>query len=233
MKLFWRRSSLAEDRFEAWIKRRHQERVLSGQTESVGPCPDEAFLENLARKSRKIALSDPRVDHAATCPICMSRILAFREEYRSHNRKLTFAIVAAACLVLVAGLIAWSQYESHRQKTLAVASPISKTVDLWNSGTYRGQQTGQLQSVTLPAARVQLTIILPRFSTSGRYLVAVTRDQSGNGVVVEGAVSAVTSGEQEMVSVDLDLRRIKSGAYFLSMTHEQDHAAYYYPLQIK
>jgi len=29
------------------------------------------------------------------------------------------------------------------------------------------------------------------------------------------------------------LRSVKAGAYFLSTTHEQDQAAYYYPLQIK
>jgi hypothetical protein len=29
------------------------------------------------------------------------------------------------------------------------------------------------------------------------------------------------------------LRSAKAGAYFLSTTHEQDQAAYYYPFQIK
>jgi hypothetical protein len=33
--------------------------------------------------------------------------------------------------------------------------------------------------------------------------------------------------------VDLDLHSAAAGTYFLATTHEQDQAAYYYPLQIK
>jgi len=74
MRLNLRWSSRAENRFEKWIAQHHQERVLAGDTTVAGPCPDRAFLENLARRSRKVALSDPRVDHTATCPICMNRL---------------------------------------------------------------------------------------------------------------------------------------------------------------
>ena len=41
-----------------------------------------------------------------------------------------------------------------------------------------------------------------------------------------------TNGQQEAIFVDLD-REAKAGAYFLSTTHEQDQATYYYPLQIR
>ena len=116
---------------------------------------------------------------------------------------------------------------------LAQAPPVPETVDLWDAATYRGQQPGQLQSVELPTTRIHLTIILPRFSFAGQYLVGVTRDQNGNGVVAEGAAPTSGNGAQQKVSVDLDLRGAKPGAYFLSTTHEQDQAAYYYPLQIK
>jgi hypothetical protein len=145
---------------------------------------------------------------------------------------MTWALAGAACVVLVACLVAWSRHESQ-QRMLAQAPPIPETVDLWNAATYRGQQPGQLQSVELPAARVHLTIILPRFSFAGQYLVGVTRDQNGNGAVAEGAAPTSGNGAQQKVSVDLDLRSAKPGAYFLSTTHEQDEAAYYYPLQIK
>lgn len=233
MNLFRRESSRAEDRFEAWLNQEHQERVLSGQTESAGPCPDEAFLRGVARRSKVIPLSDPRIDHAANCPNCMNRILALRrDDARSDGKKLAFGL-AAVCLVIVVGLIAWFQYDHHRQETVAIAAPVSKVVDLSNAGTFRGEQPGQLQSVVLPAAPVVLTIILPRFSPTGQYLVAVTRDQSGNGVIAEEFASASASNGEQSVSVNLDLRSTKAGAYFLSTTHEQDQAAYYYPLQIK
>jgi hypothetical protein len=232
MNLFGRESSRAEDRFEAWLKRMHQERVLSGETEPTGPCPDEAFLRGVARRSRSISLRDPRIDHVANCANCMNLILAMRQNVRAERRKLAFGL-AAACLVLSAGLAGRIRYEMHHRQTMASVAPVSATVDLWNTGTYRGEQPGQLQSVSLPSAPVRLTIILPRFSSAGQYLIAVTRDQSGNGVIAEGFASATASNGQERVSLDLDLRSAKAGKYFLSTTHEQDQAAYYYPLQIK
>jgi hypothetical protein len=232
MWLSWRRSSRAEDRIDKWITHQHQRRVLAGETTPSGPCPDEAFLRALARRAGSIDLSDPRVDHAATCPNCMSRLLALRQKNQSRRRKLTWAIASAACIILVAGLIGWWRYQG-RERMLANAAPVAETVNLWNAATYRGQQPAQLQSVKLPAARVHMTIILPQFSPSGQYLVAVTRDQNGNGLVAEGTAAAAVGGAQEKVVVDLDLRRARAGSYFLSTTHEQDQTAYYYPLQIK
>lgn len=233
MNLLGRGSSRAEDRFEAWLKQKHQERVLSGQTEPAGPCPNEAYLRGVARRSRFIQLSDPRIDHVADCPNCTTRLKAMRQTIRLQRKKLIFGLSTGFAVVIV-GLIAWFGYPGHNQETVATAAPVSRIVDLWNTGTYRGEQPSPLQSVILPSARVRLTIILPRFSSPGQYLVAVTRDQSGNGVVAEGFASAIgSSNGQEKVSMELDLRRARAGAYFLSTTHEQDQAAYYYPLQIK
>lgn len=75
MPLSWCRSRRVEDRLEKWISQQHQRRVLAGETTPFGPCPDEAFLRALARRSKSIALSDPRVDHAVMCPNCMNRLL--------------------------------------------------------------------------------------------------------------------------------------------------------------
>ena len=233
MNWFGLMSSRGEDKFEAWIKRLHEQRVASGQTQPVGPCPDEEFLRGLAKRSRAISLSDARIDHAATCSTCMSRIVALRDENRAGNRRLIYALTAATCLILVAATLGWFYLRQNREQTVAVAQPVSKTVDLWNAGTDRGEQPGQLQSVELPAAVVRLTVILPRFSPSGQYLIAVTRKEDGTGLVAEGLAPTVGAGQQEKVSVVLDLRRVTAGAYFLSTTHEQDQAAYYYPLQIK
>jgi hypothetical protein len=140
--------------------------------------------------------------------------------------------LVTACLV-IAAVIAVARYGMHKHSPASNMAIVSKTVNLWDVGTFRGEQPDQLQAVTLPAAWVRLKIILPRFSPPGQYLVAVTRDQSGNGVIAEGSAAALASGDKEAVAVDLDLRKAKSGQYFLSTTHEQDQASYYYPLQIK
>jgi hypothetical protein len=232
MRLSWRRSSSAEDRFEVWITESHQRRVLAGETTPVDPCPDEAFLRDLSRRSKRIPLSDPRVDHAATCPACMTRLLEFRRKSQSHNRKLVFTAAIASCLIVASVLIAIARYRVSRPGPTGLAV-VSQTVDLWDVGTVRGEQPGQLQSISLPAGLVRASIILPRFSPPGQYVVAVTRDRYGNGVVAQTSAVAVTRGNKEIVSLDLDLRDAKAGQYFLATTHEQDQAAYYYSLQVR
>ena len=56
MRLSWSWPSRAEDRFESWLAQSHEERVLAGETTPVGPCPDEAFLRDLSRRAKRIAL---------------------------------------------------------------------------------------------------------------------------------------------------------------------------------
>jgi len=231
--LSWSRPSRAEDRIESWLVQRHQERVLAGETTPVGPCPDEIFLRDLARKAKRIDLLDPRVDHAANCSTCMNQILAFQQESRSRRRKLALGTAVAVCLVIAAAVIGIARYGVQGKLPSADLAVASQTVNLWDAGTIRGNQPGSLQSVFLPAALVRVTIILPRFSPPGQYAVAVTQDQNGNGVVAQRSAPATINGDHESLSVELDLRAAKAGAYFLATTHEQDEASYYYPLQIK
>ena len=235
-KLRW--FSRAEDRLDAWVTRQYQESVLDGRTAPVGACPDEAFLESVAQQSKQIALSDPRVDHAANCPVCMRRLLELRSQHLSRRRRLVFTAAVGCCLLIVAAFVVVSWRGANTLRPAAYMAAIPETIDLSNAGTLRGSQPNSaelspLESVSLPAALVKVTIILPRFSRAGQYTVAVTRDQTVNDPLAHGSTVATGIGDREEVSVDLDLRNSKPGAYFLSTTHEQDQASYYYPLQIK
>ena len=224
---------MAEDRLDAWVTQQHQERVLEGRTTPVGSCPDESFLYSLARNSKDIDLSDPRVDHAANCPICMKRLLTLRPQYHARRRRLVLAAAAVCFCLIVAAFVVLSRRgleTPHQAVNMAV---IPQIVDLWNAGTLRNGQPSPLQSVALPAALVKVTIILPRYSEPGQYAVAVTRDQTGSDLLAQSIATATGNGDREEISIDLDLRNSKPGAYFLSTTHGQDQASYYYPLQIK
>lgn len=225
--------SRPEDRLDAWVTQQHQERVLEGKTMPAGPCPDESFLSRLARNSKHISLSDPRVDHAANCPICMRRLLALRPQYQARRRRLVLAAAAVCCCLIVAAFVVLARRGAETPRQVANVAAITQTLDLWNAGTLRNGQPSPLQSVTLPAALVKVTIILPRYSEPGQYAVAVTRDQTGNDLLAQSVANATGNADREELSVDLDLRKSKPGAYFLSTTHEQDQASYYYPLQIK
>ena len=64
-----------------------------------------------------------------------------------------------------------------------------------------------------------------------KWQLRVTRP--GNDVQAHDTVTATSNDGREELSVELDLRKAAAGPYFLSTTHEQDQASYYYPLQIK
>ena len=225
--------SRAESRVEAWLTRHHQERVLTGETKPVGPCPDESFLQSLARHSKQIPLMDPRVNHAANCPICMRRFLELRPAYKARRQRLVLTAAAACCFLIVVALVMVARDGENPLPPVPDVAAVQVKVDLWNAGTLRGSQPSPLRSVILPAAFVKVRIILPRYSESGNYMVAVTHDRTGSELLAHGSATAIGTGDREEVSVDLDLRNSQPGTYFLSITHEQDQASYYYPLEIK
>lgn len=236
MRLPW--FSRTEERLDAWVTRQHQERVLAGRTAPIGPCPDEAFLEGIARQSKQIALSDPRVDHAANCSICMKRLLEMRSQHQLRRRRLVFTAAVGCCCLIVAAFVVVSWRGANTAHPADNMAAIPETIDLSNAGTLRSLQSNSaepspLKSVSLPRALVKVTIILPRYSRPGQYTVAVTRDQTVNAPLAHGNETSISSGDREEVSVDLDLRKSRPGSYFLSTTHEQDQASYYYPLQIR
>lgn len=225
--------SRSEDDFEAWVTQRHQERVLEGNATPAGPCPEEAFLKDLAKKSQRIALGDQRVGHAANCPICMRRLLALRREHHSLRLRLMLTAAVASCLLIAALFVGLTRRGPNSKQQRADLGAVPESVDLRNAGTFRGDQPGPLQAVSLPAALAKVTIILPRYSDAGRYTVAVTRNQGGTDLLAKASATATRNRDSEEVSVYLDLRKSQPGSYFLSTTHEQDQASYYYPLQIK
>ena len=180
-----------------------------------------------------IASGDPRVGHAANCPICMRRLLALRREHHSLRLRLVLTAAVASCLLIASLFIALTRRGPNSKQQTANLAAVPESVDLWNAGTFRGDQPGPLQAVSLPAALVKVTIILPRYSDPGLYTVAVTRDQGGTDLLAKASATATGNRDREEISVYLDLRKSQPGSYFLSMTHEQDQASYYYPLQIK
>lgn len=105
MRLNWRQASRSQDRLEKTIAQQHEKRVLAGDVVPAGPCPDEDFLRLLARRSSRITLTDARVDHAASCPVCMERLIPLRQDYRRRRRMWIvlgiFAALSLACVAVV------------------------------------------------------------------------------------------------------------------------------------
>jgi hypothetical protein len=114
-----------------------------------------------------IASGDPRVGHAANCPICMRRLLALRREHHSLPLRLVLTAAVASCLLIAALLVGLTRRGPNSNQQTADPAAVPESVDLWNAGTFRGDQPGSLRAVTLPAALVKVTIFLPRYSDPG------------------------------------------------------------------
>lgn len=151
-------------------------------------------------------------------------------------RELVYPI--AACLLLLLGGVAYQVTHDHARHSLAVASSIPRdaTVNLFEATTSRGagpeDDAVPLQEVMLPAAVVRLSITLPRFSQSGEYKILVSTDRVGTQVIARGVGIAQESAGKINVTVTLDLRSAKPGAYFLATVRGSDNGTYYYPLQV-
>jgi hypothetical protein len=106
------------------------------------------------------------------------------------------------------------------------------TLDLSNRGTYRGSSPDAQPPLILPASRLSLQLILPRFSEAGPYTVSISTDrQSARGLVSTRAV-AVTKEQQTLLSMQLDLSALPAGDYVLTTEHDGDGGAYYYPIHV-
>jgi hypothetical protein len=234
MNLRWHRSSSSEEVFESWLHQQYQELVLSGRASSPsGPCLDETFLRDLARKLRHIRFSDLRVEHAASCPICMRKLLGLRKQAESRHRRLMFASAVISCLIITVSVVLTVRHVITSRQSATGFVLVSRTVDLSSAGTFRGEQPSRLRSVLLPKGVIKLTLILPRFSDPGQYAVAVTRTRSDDDLVAHAKASSKREGENEELALLLDLRSATPGRYFLATTREQDEASYYYPLEIQ
>ena len=130
-------------------------------------------------------LSDPRVDHAATFPKRMSRLLTLRQTYRTSQRRLSL-VTAIASYLVIADILILVRLGLQKSLMAPETAVVSQTVNLWDVGTIRDEQPGPLQSVILPAVLVKPTVVLPHYSSPGRYSVVVSQDQNGNGTVAQG-----------------------------------------------
>ena len=178
--------------------------------------------------------------HVASAPVQVTTEKLIFVPQKSNISKWTIPLAIAASLICgVVGFSVYRNVQLSKARTtvaahLASSNPVPVNVDLFNAVTLRGgnDEPKPLQEVTLPAASVNLTVTLPRFSQSGNYTILVAKDRAGKQVVAEG--SGTTSETHGKVGVDvmLDLRKATPGAYFLATIRGSDNGTYYYPLQV-
>lgn len=221
--------ALAEDRLPA----EHPARLHVG---SCSECYAEYRHYRLDWEESNAVASTPNPE-AISGPVEVMPSNSARVPKTSRLRAVPLALAASLIVMCSGGYVAFRHYHSADAPNVQVASaqPVSATVDLFNSGTLRGadDETTPLKEVSLPAAIVHLSVVLPRFSEVGSYNVNVSQDKTGSQIVATGAGNAVErDGGKVLVNVTLDLRAAKPGAYFLATVRGTDNGTYYYPLKI-
>lgn len=160
---------------------------------------------------------------------------------RTRPRLVVLGIAASVLVICSSGYVLLKgshQTDSiSHSETADNSAPVSARVDLFESGTLRGAEEDSLtplNKVTLPAAIVNLIVVLPRFSDEGIYRLNVSTDKQGKNVVASGTGNAgKREADKVTLPVTLDLRNTKAGSYFLATVRGTDNGTYYYPLQIK
>jgi hypothetical protein len=201
-------------------------------------CPDEGTLQALAEG--RLPTSNPARLHLASCSDCFAEFRGFKGDWEQMRRRRLqiLGLALAACLVVASAFVLrnFSQRRLGRRVDAQIASvhTAKVRVDLFDSGTVRGASDAinALNRVSLPAAVVELSVVLPRFSEPGKYEILVSESQSGKGVIAEGSGTAIAGEGKVAFNVTLDLRSAKPGPYFLATLRGSDNGVYYYPVQI-
>jgi hypothetical protein len=220
-------------------------------------CPGEATIKAFAED--RLPRDDQARLHLASCSECyaeyrhyhqdreeskqklageLPQTLAVRGTQRKARRSIKIGWAAAAAILVISGGISIMRLERPQPVSLirTASNPIAANVDLFNAPTLRGigpvDGAAPLQAVSLPAAIVHLSITLPRFSESGEYVIAVSRDRAGQQPIAKGSGNAIATNGKVGVNVTLDLRNAKAGAYFLATVRGSDNGTYYYPLKV-
>jgi hypothetical protein len=183
-------------------------------------CPGDAVVKRVAE--RKEVTTDEPWEHITHCSPCYAELLAhkeaFREREKRQRKRFRYQIVAAACLVVAAGVapLVWNRLHQDRV--------YNAEFDLRHRLSFRGrndsdEQPTQLNPpLTLRRGHVHLKIDLPETWQPGRYDVAFL-DQAGRRPVFTATGAASVQSGSSVLNVDARLD-VSSGDYTISLRRE-------------
>jgi hypothetical protein len=220
-------------------------------------CPGSRVLEEVA--NARAPFHHPAYKHIKRCSPCLTELVEMRNakakalhqsgprpleqvgafEGRTPNSSwfarpwrtpILILGMLLAVLLLVVVFFLWNPVPG-RPFAAQQSAYLNRNIDLWDKDPSRGETP--IEAESLPTALLRVTIILPRFSRSGQYTIAVTSDRYGRDVVAKAIGSVKGDGPKEVMTLTLDLRAAKPGTYFLQTTRDGDASSYFYPLTIE
>jgi hypothetical protein len=243
---------LNDDEDDTLLFEKLQEHVLENHPnpERIG-CLDRATLETWIRSPEKLNLADPKYLHVLKCAECTRDLIELRKRRKKEAERIPeptaapgvlskssnwrwapLAATFALCCVLIGGFFVWRSHITTKYPPRQPQAAVSQTIDLSDAGTPRGGETSSV-ALVLPRQLVTLHLILPYYSPGGPYRVAITADRLDGSAKAEGDAIASAQGQRADVTVNLDLRNLAPGTYYLATTHDGDPASYFYPLTLR
>ena len=217
------------------LARKH---VLEGASDHPTPqCVSQVFLSEYAVAPDSFSLDDARVEHVVKCAYCFPRLLDLRSQKAIRGTpRLRVALIVAACIVCLTAGLALVRFWYPSQVRLHNSAVAVVTLNLTDYGTLRGtspEPSPPQTALVLPASRIDLTLILPRFSEAGAYSLSISASRQSEHSLASGRSTAVLQGDQTVLRIPLDLSTIRPGDYVLSTEHDGDGGANYYPIHIR
>lgn len=245
--------SVRDDENDILLFAKMQEDVLNNypNPERIG-CFDQATLRTFVETPGKLDLSDRKYLHIFECAECTRELIELRrarEErlegtmdilppssrdgwFRWMNSK-PLAAVALLCATAIIIAVSWRMYPVQSTHETETDLAVLETIDLSSRGVSRGiEQPLPISPVSLPRKLIKLHLILPYFSPAGSYLITVGKETNSGAVEVKETSIAVAHGARTELSVQLDLRKIAPGSYYLGTVGAADGGSYFYPLAL-
>ena len=243
--------SVSDDENDILLFEKMQEDVLSNypNPERIG-CFDRTTLRTFVETPSKLDLSDRKYLHIFECAECTRELIELRhareerlertmdnslpssrDGWLSWMKLKPLAAAALLCALTVIIAVSWRMYPPRSIHETETDLALLETIDLSGRGVSRGvEQPLPASPVSLPRRLIKLHLILPYFSEAGSYLITVGKEANSREVEVKGTSTAVAHGARTELSVQLDLRKIAPGSYYLGTVCATDGGSYFYPL---
>jgi hypothetical protein len=240
------RNFVGDDENDTLAFKRWEDHVLKNHPnpQRIG-CPDHDVLRIFVETPRKIGLSELHGDHITRCAECVRDLIELRrtrEERLQHHASSstlgswwgwrTAVALASLCVIIVIGAIVWRDQAREPRRSTQQDEITEITLDLSGDGVTRGieAQTGR-KPLSLPRRLVSLHLILPYYSPAGEYRIAIARDRNSVPVLSESA-TATSQGPRTELRIQLDLRNLTAGSYYLGTAQDGESTTYFYPFTI-
>lgn len=211
-------------------------------------CPGPATLRAFVEAPGKVELSELNDLHIMQCAECTRDLIELRKQRASEliarpsgngvgssfwNWRLA-GFAASLCVIVFSLFILYQRERNERVASLSSAksTAILATVDLSGDGVERGPEMSPPHPISLPSRLLNLHLQLPYYSPSGSYRIFLTKEKNLASLMASAEGVATADGPRTELIVEIDLRQVKAGSYFLGTQHPGEDPLYYYPVTI-